>query len=155
MYSTDVSHHARVVIAYLLAEPDYHDQPEPVVGDTASLLQDLLGEVATSFRDIARAMAFIWRDDVNASFSTVRTSDGCILLVSGNVRGGELRGKTLFQPFVIRPKRFSAPWVLTANSLVLESESLQDWTFRCVGGVRGLGMISESAQDGERQLRIV
>ncbi|RPD72417.1 hypothetical protein L226DRAFT_573163 [Lentinus tigrinus ALCF2SS1-7] len=154
---SDVALHARVAIAYLLSEPDYRYQPEPVAGDLGSLLQYLLSYGVGRLRDIASAMKFIWRNEDRASFSTILLSEGSILLVSGH--GTELpsgmSGKVLFQPFVIRPKLFSIPMVLTANSMVLESVPLPDETHRCLGCVRGLGMISEAHINAEQQLRII
>ncbi|KAI0715796.1 heterokaryon incompatibility protein-domain-containing protein [Cerioporus squamosus] len=154
---SDIELHARVAIAYLLAEPDYQYQPEPMSGDPRALLQDVLGEAVGRLRDIASAMKFVWRTEDRASFSTILLSEGSILLVSGNATDlpGGLSGKTLFQPFVVRPKLFSTPMVLTANSMVLEGSLLPDGTHRCVGCVRGLGMISETHLGAEQQLRII
>ncbi|RDX56949.1 hypothetical protein OH76DRAFT_1476445 [Lentinus brumalis] len=154
---SDIELHARVAIAYLLAEPDYRYQPAPIPGDLRTLLRDVLGEPVGWLRDIASAMKFIWRDEERASFSTVLLSEGSILLVSGNATDlpDGLSGKTLFQPFVARPKLFSTPMILTANSMVLESSPLPEETHRCVGCVRGLGMVSEAHLGAEQQLRII
>ncbi|KAI0749245.1 hypothetical protein C8Q80DRAFT_1160889 [Daedaleopsis nitida] len=151
---SDVTTHARAVIAYLLAEPDYCEQPAPFTGDAPALLRGLLAETARTLENIARAMSFVWRSDGRASFSTVLLSEGSILLVGGNAPQGELCGKVLFQPFVVRPKLFSPPSVLTANSMVLDAGELPDGTRRCMGCVRGLGMVLETTGAAQR-LRIV
>ena len=153
----DVGLHARVAIAYLLSEPDYRYQPEPISGDLGTVLGNVFAYAVGRLRDIASAMNFIWRDENRASFSTILLSEGSILLVSGNgteLPGG-LSGKTLFQPFVVRPKLFSTPMILTANSMVLEGTPLADGTHRCLGCVRGLGMVSEGHPDAEQLLRII
>ncbi|KAI0671368.1 heterokaryon incompatibility protein-domain-containing protein [Trametes maxima] len=144
--------HARIVFAYLFAV-DYEQQPEPVAGDIKAIAQSLLGDPLL-LKDIASAMNFIWRAPNLAVFSTVLLNDGDILLVSGNA--GDLTGRLLFQPYVIRPKLFSPPVVLTANSMVLEDRLLSSGARLCVGCVRGLGMISEdSSLNSAHSVRVV
>ncbi|KAI0366155.1 hypothetical protein BV20DRAFT_972177 [Pilatotrama ljubarskyi] len=140
----DASCHARVVFAYLLAE-DYELQPDPISGDLRAPARLYLGDTL-SLKHIAAAMAFIWRPSGLAVFSTVHLSDGSVLLVSGNA--SDLTGRLLFQPYVVRPKLFSPPIVLTANSMVLENTPSLDGAYRCIGCVRGLGMISDAPGHG-------
>ncbi|KAI0649497.1 heterokaryon incompatibility protein-domain-containing protein [Trametes meyenii] len=147
----EASYHARVVLAYLFAE-DYAQQPDPVMGDLRAVVQPLLGNTL-SLKDIASAMSFIWQAPNLAVFSTVLLSDGSVLLVSGNA--GKLTGHLLFQPYIIRPKLFSPPVVLTANSMVLENSLLSNGARRCVGCVRGLGMITEDSRHGAQSVRVV
>ncbi len=164
-FVSNASEHARIVLGHLLADPDYHDQPPPILGDTFALLHELLATHIGDLRDIAKAVSFLWQDsDARATFSTVHLSEGSVLLLSGNAPLGALTGLLLFQPFVVRPKLFSPPVVLTANSLVLESvesEPQPDNTRRCVGAVRGLGMIREDPASfrgsgaHEQQFRII
>ncbi|KAL7280369.1 hypothetical protein ACG7TL_005294 [Trametes sanguinea] len=146
-----VSRHARIVFAYLLEE-DYERQPEPTSGDLAAVAQSYLSH-RISLRDIAAAMAFVWREPSRAMFSTIAIEDGSVLLVSGNASGG-LAGRLLFQPYVIRPRLFSPPMLLTANSMVLESDPLPTGAHCCVGCVRGLGMIPDSPGYGSLTMRI-
>ncbi|KAI0635562.1 heterokaryon incompatibility protein-domain-containing protein [Trametes polyzona] len=136
----DVAHHARIVFAYLLSI-DYDLQPEPIPGDLHSFTRSLFEELI-SLKDIASAMSFIWQDSALATFSTIRLSEGSVLLASGNA--DSLSGRLLFQPYVTRPKLFSPPMVLTVNSMVLEERPSSAGVFRCIGCVRGLGMISEA-----------
>ncbi|EIW57191.1 uncharacterized protein TRAVEDRAFT_20885 [Trametes versicolor FP-101664 SS1] len=147
----DASHHARIVFAYLLSI-DYDLQPEPITGDLGARTRSLLCDLF-SLKDIAAAMSFVWRAPGLAAFSTIRLTDGSVLLVSGNV-SGSLVGRLLFQPYVIRPTLFSPPGVLTANSLVLENRRSPQGVHRCIGCVRGLGMISEADGHGGQILCI-
>ncbi|KAI0351735.1 HET-domain-containing protein [Trametes cingulata] len=137
----DASHHARIVFAYLLSE-DYELQPDPIPGDLRALARTYLGETSSNLKHIATAMGFIWRYPGLAMFSTVALSDGSVLLVSGNA-SPDLTGRLLFQPYVVRPKLFSPPTVLTANSMVLEKRPSSRGVYRCIGCVRGLGMLSD------------
>ncbi|KAI0707010.1 hypothetical protein C8Q76DRAFT_656923 [Earliella scabrosa] len=150
--------HARILLAYLLEEPDYQLQPPPVTGDLSALLCTTFGAPLGSLLHIAKALQFIRRDDGRLFFSTIELSDGSVLLLSGNAPHSALCGRMLFQPFVVRPKLFSPPMVMTANSMILEIEDIPlapGGSHRCVGCVRGLGMVSEVDPDAERQLRIV
>ncbi|PIL35273.1 hypothetical protein GSI_01998 [Ganoderma sinense ZZ0214-1] len=156
-HSGDVPLHARIALAYVLADPDYKDQPEPVVGDAVSLVQGILGEVIGPLKYIASALKFIHRAGGRMLFSTVLLSEGSVLLVSGNAPHGQLRGRLLFQPFVVRPKVFSPPMAMTANSMILDPAPLDGpkAIYRCVGCVRGLGMALETPENAARRLRVV
>ena len=147
-------------MGYLLEHEDYILQPEPIQGDLSLLVTQILAEVPGRLTHIARALRFLRRGQsrVDITFSTVLLAEGSVLLVSGNgtdppadadhdghrreTAGGKLRGRLLFQPFVTRPKMFSPPTVMTANSMILEDKDA-DGVHRCVGCVRGLGMIFE------------
>ncbi|KAI9061159.1 hypothetical protein FKP32DRAFT_1613301 [Trametes sanguinea] len=133
----DTSHHARIVFAYLLEE-DYERQP---------------GRPGSSDADIAAAMGFIWREPSRAVFRTVATEDGSVFLVGGNASG--LAGRLLFQPYVVRPRLFSSPILLTANSMILDNDPSTMGTHRCMGCVRGLGLIPDSPGYGALTVRIV
>ena len=155
--ATDVPLHARIVLAYVLADPDYQFQPEPIPGDVESLVRESVGGVIGELRYIASALKFTHDPDGGMSFSTIVLSEGSVLLVKGNAPQGSLSGHCLFQPFVTRPKLFSPPMVMTANSMVLDKaplESLKE-THRCIGCVRGLGMSLEAPSAAERRLRVV
>ena len=155
--ATDVPLHARIVLAYVLADPDYQFQPEPIPGDVESLVRESVGGVIGELRYIASALKFTHDPDGGMSFSTILLSEGSVLLVKGNAPQGSLSGQLLFQPFVTRPKLFSPPMVMTANSMVLDKaplESLKE-THRCIGCVRGLGMSLEAPSAAERRLRVV
>ncbi|KAI0760992.1 heterokaryon incompatibility protein-domain-containing protein [Trametes elegans] len=148
----EASLHARVIFAYLL-EVDYISQPSPIPGNLRRLARSFLDDLCT-LKDIAAAMGFIWRRPSLAVFSTVLLDDGNVLLVSGNAPDVS-PGRLLFQPYVVRPKLFSPPAVLTVNSMVLENRLLATESYRCTGCVRGLGMISDAAAHGTRRFRIV
>ncbi|KAM5539223.1 hypothetical protein V8D89_007096 [Ganoderma adspersum] len=157
VHSVGALSHARIALAYVLADPDYQFQPEPITGDVASLVQGILGEAVGQMKHIAAALKFIHRAGGRLSFSTVLLSEGSVLLVSGNAPQGQLRGRLLFQPFVVRPKLFSPPMAMTANSMVLDSTPLDGpkAMYRCVGCVRGLGMALETPENAARRLRVV
>ncbi|KAI1797113.1 heterokaryon incompatibility protein-domain-containing protein [Ganoderma leucocontextum] len=156
-HSADVLSHARIALAYVLADPDYQVQPEPITGDVTSLVQGILGEAVGQLQHIATALKFIHRAGARMAFSTVLLSEGSVLLLSGNAPQGQLRGRLLFQPFVVRPKLFSPPMAMTANSMILDNTPLDGpkETYRCIGCVRGLGMTLETPQNAERRLRVV
>ncbi|KAI0822581.1 heterokaryon incompatibility protein-domain-containing protein [Trametes gibbosa] len=144
----DATRHARVVFAYLLSV-DYDVQPDPISSDLDAVARSFLRE-PFSLKDIASAMSFIWRASNFATFSTVHLSDGSVLLLSGNI--SDLTGRLLFQPYVVRPKLFSPPMVLTINSMVLENRVSPLGAYRCIGCVRGLGMISEADGHGAQSM---
>jgi hypothetical protein len=179
----EVQRHARIVIAYLF-DADYAVQPEPMSGKLTSFVNDTLSSAPGDLQHIARAITFVRQDNATFrfAFSTIVLDDplASVLLVHGNVQPYELEGKLLFQPWVIRPKLFSPPFVLTANSMVLKSQPLEHrrlscaipggccssdavedaetdrlWTYECIGAVRGLGMILEAANAPEKRVRIV
>ena len=156
-HSVDAVSHARIALAYVLADPDYQYQPEPISGDVVSLVRGILGEAVGQMKHIAAALKFIRRAGGRLSFSTVLLSEGSVLLVSGNAPHGRLRGRLLFQPFVVRPKLFSPPMAMTANFMVLDSTPLDGpkAIYRCVGCVRGLGMALEAPENAARRLRVV
>lgn len=136
---------ARAVYGYLL-DRDYHDQPDPFIGDLKTDMQQRFAGIVSIdpiHKDIANELDFIRRENDSTAFSTVLLDDGSILLVSGNCE--TLLGASLFQPHVIRPKMFSRPLILTANSMVLIEEPSQSQVFRCLGGVRGWGLISDTS----------
>ncbi|KAI0661822.1 heterokaryon incompatibility protein-domain-containing protein [Cubamyces menziesii] len=147
------THHARIVFAYLLSQ-DYELQPEPLMCDLSDLARDLFSDTM-SFRDIAGAMNFVWQKPTCAVFSTVVTTDGNVLLVSGNALEFDLPGRLLFQPYVTRPKLFSPPMVLTVNSMLLDRNPSQSGAYGCLGCVRGLGMIPEVPDSGGLRLCVV
>ncbi|KAF8246852.1 hypothetical protein K440DRAFT_630422 [Wilcoxina mikolae CBS 423.85] len=73
-------------------------------------------------------------------------SSGLPLVMQGNVE--DFLGRVVFQPYVIRPKVFASN-ILMVNSMVLQQEG-ERW--KCVGGVRGFGLIPESG--GEVQVKV-
>ncbi|KAI9000652.1 heterokaryon incompatibility protein-domain-containing protein [Trametes punicea] len=128
---SNASLHARIVFAYLLGE-DYELPPEPIQGDLEEVARSYFDD-SFSLKDIAAAMAFIWREPDRATFSTIRTEDGTVLL-----------GSLCSSPtYVVRPRLFSPPMVLTANSMILTDEQLATGAYRCIGCVRGLGMVRD------------
>ena len=141
-----VSNHARTILAYLLAEPDYVIQPPPVEGNLAPVIHAIFEAPLGQLMNIANTLSFLHPgNSAHAVFSTVLLDEGSILLASGHGRSSGLSGRLLFQPFPARPKMFSPPTVMTANSMVLEDAG-KDGTHRCVGGVRGLGLIMERSE---------
>ncbi|TBU44314.1 hypothetical protein BD309DRAFT_958691 [Dichomitus squalens] len=156
--SAEVSLQARIVLAYVLESPgDYQFQPEPVPGDVESLVREIVGEAIGRLHYMASALQFIHDPDGQMSFSTILLSEGSVLLVKGNAPQGCLAGQLLFQPFVTRPKLFSPPMAMTANSMVLDKGPLvrPKETYQCIGCVRGLGMSLETSFAAERRLRVV
>lgn len=149
------------------------------------LVEEKLSRGPGRLDSIAVAMSFLRRQDPASPdllflFGTIVVEDplSSVLLASGNINPQDMKGKLLFQPWVVRPKLFSPPYVLTANSMVLDNQPVSrkrfSWisscftgdalvdkpandvlTYNCIGCVRGLGMVYLSENDADVQVRVV
>ncbi|KAL0949019.1 hypothetical protein HGRIS_009114 [Hohenbuehelia grisea] len=120
----------------------FHDER---YGDLKSHIQRHFSAYSPSVMFYASRLSFM-RDGGACGFTVVKVEGDVKLLVKGNV--SELRGKTIFQPYVIRPKEFSTI-LPTVNSFVLDDVDSGESSgmYQCIGGVRGFGLVPAMVDD--------
>lgn len=139
-----------LVNVYQLLFNHAHDQwwYDPRDGDLKTQMGSHFTHYSLTIMFYASMISFLWEGRVG-KFSVVRMANGLELLVRGNV--SNLRGKLLFQPYVIRPKELGSHHP-TVNSFVLEKplhvpHQSQVRTYKCHGAVRGFGLLPAEGEE--------
>ncbi|KAF4565659.1 hypothetical protein EYR40_002271 [Pleurotus pulmonarius] len=139
-----------LVNVYQLIFNHAHDQwwYDPRDGDLKTQMGSHFTHYSLTIMFYASMISFLWEGKVGR-FSVVRMANGLELLVRGNV--SDLRGKLLFQPYVIRPKELG-PHHPTVNSFVLEKLPQEQKEsklrhYKCYGAVRGFGLLPAEGEE--------
>ncbi|KAL0953808.1 hypothetical protein HGRIS_004989 [Hohenbuehelia grisea] len=131
----------RLIFEAANPEEWYYDE---AAGDLKSIMQRRFSGWSPTFLILAAKFAFM-REGGKFGFSIVKLAGNSQLLVRGNI--ADLRRKTLFQPYVTRPKEFTT-MIPTVNSFVLSAGSVGLKAKKpspCLGAVRGFGLIPETS----------
>ena len=103
------------------------------------------GRPSTPQRDMANGLAYLYREG-KATFSVIDTAGGGgHLIVHGNVQ--DMKGKIIFQPYVMRLKEFSGNRVACNAFVLSDAQPGKPEDVRlCAGHVRSLHLLPEHAR---------
>jgi Heterokaryon incompatibility protein (HET) len=133
---------AKDIYPFFLPSEGNWTERDVFLGDLKGDILSYYSRVSSPHEALAQGLRFLKTERGGISFSVVRFQNAPPLVVRMNVRSVE--DKMIFQPFVMRPKVFGA-YLLTANAMIFDGKDFgkNGLKHRCIGNLRGLGLIPE------------